>query len=448
MALEDLKEDYEDFNPAPENKVPAEWYNTVLASLKTNIAATGAKYSKPGGGIPEADLAGAVQTKLNALGGGGSGRVLGNHMQTHRGVYPAADLLVNAIGTTAPTYSSPVTYDWLANADRFRFGGKMVSNTMSSLTAGVNAAAGADPSNQYTWTSFEVEFWVPGPDVTLKFRNYSNSDYHILVDDMPVKSYWLNFPTNTLAYKYHQLRFADTESPHRIRILNGINGFVGAIIPNAQGEIFAAGPRFQCYMTGDSYVQGAASASEPGAVVAGAIPGKLAFETGWEVINGGQGTTGYIDDGGGSGGRSAFGSASRLAAMAEFDPNCVIVFGGGNDTSEDPDDVANNYAAPMWAAIKDQHPQAALVVVGIQPPNLFPFPSGAMELLNTKLRTKALASPDVDLWIDMRVPEFWVTDDSKDLFITTEFPASIHPGKAGVDNIVQRMLVQMRGASW
>jgi lysophospholipase L1-like esterase len=252
---------------------------------------------------------------------------------------------------------------------------------------------------------------------------------------MPATKEWQNF--GTVGYRYQRVVIDDDQS-HRIRVLNGFNGFCGVIVPGG-GGIEPAGPRLQIAIPGDSYVQGAGAASEPGLVGAGGICGYLSLLLGAEVLNFGQGTTGYVAEGVG-GNRSKFGSTERLAKLAEWDPDVIIVFGGGNDTSETPSTVVTA-ANALWNAIAAAHPTAKLFVVGIQSPDL--FSASGMDALNDALRVAALANANVDLWIDMREPEYWVTDATEGLFITTEFPASIHPGKAGAMNIALRMIVKI-----
>lgn len=351
----------------------------------------------------------------------------------------APDVTLYPLATSAPTYTSPTTFDWSVNASKFRIGGTLVLSDHNGFQCGVNAASGQSiETNPLTagLTSFEVEFWTVGTDdLTVKFRSFANSDYLILVDDMPISTDWLNF--GNTGYRYQRIGLGD-KLPHRIRILNGYNGFCGVIVPGG-GDIQPAGARTRIGMTGDSYVQGAGSASEPGPVGAGGICGYLSLFLGVEVINLGQGTTGYIAEGVG-GSRSKFGSAARLTALNAFDYDRIIIFGGGNDTSETPSAVVTA-AQAMWAAVKTANPTTPLIVVGIQSPDL--FSAAGMDALNDALRTAALADSNVDLWIDMREPEYWVTDVTESIFITQEFPASIHPGKAGSLNIAIRMMAKM-----
>jgi hypothetical protein len=131
----------------------------------------------------------------------------------------------------------------------------------------------------------------------------------------------------------------------------------------------------------------------------------------------------------------------------------MIVLGGGNDTSEDPEDVAI-LADTFWSAIKAARPNTPLVVVGAQSPNLF----AGLEELNDALRTAANASEDVDLFVDMWEPHQWFTGTSgtmedhdgngnRDMFISQEALVAIHPGHAGAKHAAGLLQRAMRGAA-
>lgn len=103
----------------------------------------------------------------------------------------------------------------------------------------------------------------------------------------------------------------------------------------------------------------------------GALCNQLAILTGWEVLNLGQSNTGYGNDAGGSIGKSGYGSASRLAALAALPTlDLIIVLGSANDSAYSPMTVttaANTYLNAIRAA----HPDTPIVVAGVE--------SGALE---------------------------------------------------------------------
>lgn len=331
------------------------------------------------------------------------------------------------MSSTPSAYTNPVQFNW--DSGQFRIGGTLVLSDHNNYQCGVNSASGqSTETNPLTdgLTSFETEFWLmSGASVEIVFRNFASSDYLIVIDDLPLTAGWANFP-QTAGYQYFPLTFSDSVI-HRIRVLHGGNGFVGVRLPQG-GAIAPAGPRTQIAVIGDSYVQGIPTS------MAGGMCGALSVLLGAEVINLGQGTTGYVTDGVG-GNRTHYGSDARLACLNAWTPDTIIVFGGGNDSSADPNVVAAA-AEAMWAAINAAQPNAKLIVVGIQSPNL--YPAAEMTALNTAIAVAAQPNPCVDAWIDMRDPEFWVSAETQSMFIDPSTPA-IHPNHAGAVNIATRI---------
>lgn len=434
--------DFEDGNPSGP-KVDAAWLETVQSKLAALEALTATQYTKPGSGIPEADLSSGVQAKLNAVSGApAKARTFSSLWRPPLGTFPAAELAVaGTVTTTAPTYSSPTTYRWDTDATRFRIGGNLVANNQSSINCGVNNISGADETSMYCWTGFEVEFWVRGPDCTVILRNFSQGDYKIMIDDMLVSSGWPRMPSST-GLKYIQLKFNSqanidaADVMHKVRVICGHQGFVGVMVPGS-AQVFAAEPRDRAALTGDSWVQGPGLLASGGPIMA-APTGELAVRTGMEWWNLGQGTTGYIDPGSG-GNRTPFGSAARLAKLNSISNLKVIgILGAGNDTNETGSDVAAA-ANTMWNAIAASQPQAFLFVVGMQCPNLVGTPT-QMTNVETALAAAAIANPNVDAYVSMRNPDFWITDTTKDMFIVNETPASIHPSLGGYSLVMDRIL--------
>jgi hypothetical protein len=434
--------DFTDGDPSGP-KVDSAWLETVqtkIAALETDMPD---KYEKPGTGIPEADLSSGVQAKLNTVGGApAKARTFGSMWRPPQGTFPVAELAVAATVTTiAPTYSSPTTYRWDTDATRFRIGGNLVANNQSSINCGVNNISGADETSMYCWTGFEVEFWVRGPDCTVILRNFSQGDYKIMVDDQLITSGFPRLPSST-GLKYIQLKFNSqanidaADVRHKVRVICGHQGFVGVMVPGS-AQVFAAEPRHKAAITGDSWVQGPGLLASGGPIMA-APAGELAVRTGWEWWNLGQGTTGYIDDGSG-GNRTRFGSSARLTKLNSItNLEAIIIMGGGNDTSEVPADVAAA-ANTMWNAIAASQPQALLIVTGMQCPNLVGTPT-QMTNVNTALKNAALANPNVDYFVNMREPDMWITDTTKDMHIVPETPVSIHPSLSGYSLVMNRLL--------
>jgi lysophospholipase L1-like esterase len=390
---------------------------------------------------------------------------LGATIEPLKGHYPTADIVTNELQAAAPTaYTGQVTYTTQASPARFRVGG-LLAQSEGFYWNNINGNEIDESSlSAASITSFEVEFWHSGTDLTLDLRNdasvvnsYGAADYRIIVDDMlmppsagavaTAQNGWNHTP-NTSALRYHVLKFA-TSQTRRIRLMLGLVTLSQVRIPGAS-DIWPAPPRFRFASLGDSWGH-AALASTEGSIVAGTFPGELALRNGWEGWNLHQGGTGYENPGGG-GGTSAYWSADRQAALAALpDLDLIIVSGGGNDASDDPEEIAD-LADIMWSGIKIARPFSTLVVVGAQAPNLF----AGLDDLNDALKTHALANEHVDLFVDMWSPSPWITgtsghlDDkdgngSRDMFITNESIADIHPSHAGARNVAEHLARALRG---
>jgi hypothetical protein len=408
---------------------------------------------------------GQMNTAIAAVGGGAAASYLGAQMEPPQGYYPDFDIVTNVLQAAAPTdYTSQVIHTHADSPARFRVGGTLVemegflwNNINGNEITGDNHVAGM--------TSYEIEFWCSGTDLTIELRNepgttgYGNSDYLIVVDDMimapsnggsnvaDVANGWNHTP-GTTAVRYHVLQFS-TARVRRIRLMLGNIALAGVRIPGAS-DIWPAPPRLRCAITGDSWCHAALNSTE-GDIIAGTIPGELALATGWEVWNLSQGGTGYENPGAGA--TSEFWSADRQAALAAIPAmDCIIVLGGGNDSSEGEE--MGPLADIMWSGIKTARPSSTLIVVGAQSPALF----AGLEDLNDHLREHALANEDVDLFVDMWEPAQWITgtsghiedrdgNGSRDMFITNESLADIHPTHAGARNVAERLARAMRGAA-
>ena len=103
---------------------------------------------------------------------------------------------------------------------------------------------------------------------------------------------------------------------------------------------------------GDSYTVGT---GDPDA--SGYVP-DVAAAMGWVAIGQGQGGTGYVNPGPGSG---AF--AGRVAAIVAEDPDVVVVQGSTNDVGSPPRAV-EDAALGLYAALRTGLPRARIVAVG------------------------------------------------------------------------------------
>jgi len=360
--------------------------------------------------------------------------------------YPS-DLTIT-LTQTAPTYTSQKTV-LFSTTNRFRYNGIWYNNT----GYGFNAINGATSSQINCATSYEIEFYMTGADVCIFAFNVAKSDYRVFVNDMPATMDWQQFPA-TGAPQYIKLNFATPPYPryNKIRVMMGMNGLAGILLPGAS-DIWPAGPRPKMIVTGDSYVQGPGDSTPDGAVVAGNICGELAVRTGWEVLNMGQGGTGYSNNAGAAGGASAFGSSARMTALGLLPAvDLMMVYGGGNDSFFGSWPMATSIANAnaMWTAMKAARPTTPLIVVGVQAgTNLTGFVSADMNTYNAALKAAALAHSGVTAFIDQRTSP-WITgtgkqgttvgDGNADLFICSD---GVHPSHAGYGYLADRLVVEL-----
>lgn len=357
--------------------------------------------------------------------------------------YPSADVVSYTVNTVDPAYAGQHHY-FFKDADiqkRWRFSGSWFDASNNPA----NQINGATRSEFNNATSYEVEFYVAGDRFALSLLNTTvKDDFRIYVDDMPLTTGW-DFTAATLySSNYAKVQFA-TSRVRKVRLLSsGLISFTGVLTPGSSA-IWAAPPRLRAAIIGDSYVQGGFDAGADGWLMGGALCNQLAILTGWEVLNLGQSNTGYVNDAGGSIGKSAYGSTSRLAALAALAPiDLLIVLGSANDSGFSTSSVtsaANTY----WNAVKTAHPDTPIVVVGVESGALTGFSPSVMDALNAALLAAAVSNPNVAGVIDMRADP-WVTgtgfdgtpagDGNADFFISAD---GRHPTRAGAENLAARL---------
>ncbi|GAA2555435.1 hypothetical protein GCM10010409_33470 [Mycolicibacterium diernhoferi] len=361
--------------------------------------------------------------------------------------YPATDVAAYTVDTTDPAYSDQRHY-FFKDTDieaRWRFNG-------SWFDAGnnpVNQISGGTPSEFNNATSYEIEFYVSGDRFAFALLNTTvKDDFRIFVDDMPLTAGWDFTASGLYSSNYAKVQFA-TSRVRKVRLLSsGLISFTGVLVPGA-AAIWAAPPRFRVAVVGDSYVQGGFDTGSDGWLMGGGLCNQLAILTGWEVLNLGQSNTGYVNDGGGTIGKSTYGSAARLEAMAALPPiDLVIIFGSANDTGYATGTVVAA-AGTYWSALKTAHPNIPIVVVGVESGSLEGFSPTVMDTLNTALINAAMASNDVAGAIDMRTTP-WVTgtgidgspegDGNADFFISND---GRHPTRAGAACLAERITSEL-----
>lgn len=356
--------------------------------------------------------------------------------------YPTSDVISYTISNADPVYTDQRHF-FFKDADieeRWRFNGTW----HDAANNPVNQINGATPSEFYNATSYEVEFYVSEADVTLWAVNVNLTDFKVFVDDAPLQPGW-SFTSGTgFDVNYIRIQFA-TSRVRKIRFLgSGFMSFTGVLVPGAS-SIWKAPPRFRVAITGDSYIQGGHYVGAEGHLMGGGLCNQLAILTGWEVLNLGQGGTGYVNDSAGEIGKSAYGSPARLAALAALpELDLLIVFGSGNDSGAATGTVVSA-ANAFWNAAHAARPDTPIVVVGVESGSPAGFDPTLMNNLNVALIAAAKANPNVAGAIDMRTDPWWTgtgfegspeDDGNADFFMSAD---GVHPTRAGYENLALRL---------
>jgi lysophospholipase L1-like esterase len=170
--------------------------------------------------------------------------------------------------------------------------------------------------------------------------------------------------------------------------------------------------------------------------------------TGWEVMNMGQGSTGYTNNGGNVGGKDYYGASSRMSALAALPAlDLIMVYGSGNDSSQ-TQSALQTAANTLWNAIKAARPATPIVVAGMQPGSISGFNDALMDASNGYLKAAAKANPNVAGFIDMRdSTDPWMVGTGNtsapndtgnaDFFIS---PDTVHPTRIGYYNMAYKMV--------
>lgn len=361
-------------------------------------------------------------------------------------LYPADDVVSYTVTHDDP-FGTPVyagqRHFFFKDADiqkRWRYSG--VWHDFSNNA--VNQISGADPTDFNNSTSYEVEFLCGEIEFAIPMRSAALTDFRVYVDDMPVSAAWELSASGVFDFSVARFEFA-TARVRKIRLLaSGFMSFTGVLTP-AGGSIWAAPPRFRVAITGDSYVQGGHWLGPIGHLMGGGLCNQLAIVTGWEVLNLGQGGTGYVNNSDGTIGKSPYGSPARLAALDALPPlDLIIAFGSGNDSGY-PTGTVIAAANAFWTAVHAARPDTPIVVAGVQSGTPVGFDPSLMDTLNTALIAAAEAHPAVAGTIDMRSAQWWTGSGNEgtpndtgnqDLFMSAD---EVHPSRAGYENLGLRL---------
>lgn len=241
---------------------------------------------------------------------------------------------------------------------------------------------------------------VTGPAVGIHVTSWGDCAVPVYVDGHPVTSGALPVIVAGLGYKFVIVTGLGPGT-HEVTFVVGFALNLLQVIA-AEGTIIERGehPTFTAALLADSYGDLGISP------FFGGLAASLHARTGWEIGQGGQGSTGYTNDGASSGdaSKSVFGSPQRRAAIAAFEPDIIIIIGSVNDGAATPAAV-HAAATALYAALAP----TPLVVLGVQPLGLTGDPDLAQwDAINGAVREAATAAENVLVFLDWR-SEDWLT---------------------------------------
>jgi hypothetical protein len=174
----------------------------------------------------------------------------------------------------------------------------------------------------YSSQPFWVEFNHYGASFALRFLNNTagQSKLWVWVDGQPATSAPTTLAANSTGDLFRYLvTFAGT-ARRVVRIYMEQAAFAGVEIGPIDSLSPTAHVAPRCYWLGDSYIEGA-----NGVATKDTFGATACKYLGWEFLGGGEGGTGYTNNGGGTSGKTPFGEASRIAALAALQPDWVVV---------------------------------------------------------------------------------------------------------------------------
>lgn len=289
---------------------------------------------------------------------------------------------------TAPTWWDGSTWTRWDNAAAFTYSGTPVVYVDGLPDFGALCKAGT-----ITPKAQDITFTASGPRCAPKFLSFGVQDVKVWVNGRPAS--YKTIPTAD-GFVWLDIQFKNLLKHANIRVA-GCFIFCG-VLHDPSTTIQALKPIHTMAVVSDSYFENTLVSYSDTLAVA------LASATGFRIINLAQGGTGYANDGGGLGGSTMFGSAQRMALLALYQVDSILVWGTGNDGGEYLSFPAT--AETYYAQIAAAKPGVPVVVAGVEPVAQFRGVVG--ESLNDRLETAATNSPNVVGFINS-YDEHWLT---------------------------------------
>jgi lysophospholipase L1-like esterase len=329
--------------------------------------------------------------------------------------------------------ASATFYRWDTSPRKYRYVGSE-PKPFSDPTLGVNFNVGLD--GDIVANALEVEFWSNATTIRVYFYNSVRHDVWALVDDQRITdSTYLHADVGDGMCTWTLTQSTGIWRKWRLGLpattLRGIGIDDGAMTPTAKG--------FQLGIIGDSYVAGgqqianAVSPGVSGTISAGTVFGEFAQSTGIDVWRFAVSGSGYVNDAGYSG-RGNYGSATRMAALAQAPAlDALVVWGTANDKPYGASAVVSA-AQQTWNTLHSARPNTPIIVVG---PQCTGWPDGPLDVINDALRGAASSNDNVTAYVDLRNNNFMSGtgydgnlqgDGNADFFISADGGHPTHHG--------------------
>lgn len=340
-------------------------------------------------------------------------------------------------------------YVWASAAGKYRFCGTTpVAWSADSAYCVNNNNTLANSSNAYQ--PITIEFWSNATEIrTFSFTATGKEDVWAIVDDRYIlDGAFTHVPSVTDLVYYKLTQTSAVWRKYRI----SVGTTFSALLVNTGAQVVPTSPGLQVAVVGDSWVSGgvsiadAVSSGVAGIITSGAPFGEFEQQTGVDVWRCGAGGTGYVNPAGFST-AGPYGSTARVAALAAMPAmHAVIAFGSANDSASSPSTVVTA-ANAAWTAIKTAQPNAALIVVGLEP--LATADTG-LNAINAALIAAAQAHASVDAVIDIRTAHPVLTgtgyvgtpagNGNSDAFVSTDTLHLTHHGNRYVASELVRLI--------
>ena len=310
--------------------------------------------------------------------------------------YPAANFTGGTTPTAvtvAPSLTGTVLSDFTVSASYHFTASPLLYATGYALFKGSPYTGGLSTAM--------VETTHSGTRAVIRVLPLATQLMQVFIDDKPL---FATPPSVTAAVTYIDLNFA-TRDTRNIRIAMHGNALFGGIYAPTYETLTQPARRFRLGLYGDSY------AGHQNDVTLDSPAYHMMLATGWDVYEMSEASTGYVNNGGGTQGRTPYGEATRLAYINTFDIDAMLVVGSINDNGS----VGSVQAAvtAFLTATAALRPTMPVIVAGAEPVIAAgtSLPSTYAQV-NDAVRTAALAAPNVTKFIDWFV-EDWLTGNGR-----------------------------------